>query len=144
MKYLIILSLLLVGCNVPPEHPARFFGIRTDVSMYTQMFNSELALINRPPINVDFIQFYSQSKSDGIYDGLCSKGSDGIKVSMVMPDTEFNLYTYYIYIHEIGHCYFNKPHKMGPYIMNPEPYLFMSGDFLDETKRLQYILEMLN
>lgn len=143
MKYLIILSLLFASCAPMPEYKAKFFGVRTDISIYTQKFNSELALLNRPPINVNFIQFYSQPKSNGIYDGLCSKGSDGIKVSIVMPDKEFNLYSYYIYIHEIGHCYFGKHHKMGPYIMNPEPYLFMSGDFYDETKRLKQIEDMI-
>lgn len=144
MKYYILILLInILGCAKPPNFPARFFGTRTDVSIYTAKFNSDLALLNRQPINVDFIEFYSQPKSDGIYDGLCSKGSDAIKVSIVMPDKEFNLYTYYVYIHEIGHCYFNKPHKKGPYIMNPEPYLFMTGDFLSETKRLQYIEEMI-
>lgn len=145
MKLLTIISLLFMfGCGELVAAPAKYFGEPTDITKYLEKLNEDLTLIGSSPINVDHIKFYSQKTGDGSYIGLCSKGSDGIKISLVEPDSDFSWYTYYIFVHEIGHCYFNKRHMNGPYIMNPTPHAIMSTEFISDSGRLGLLVQMLN
>lgn len=142
MKWLLLL--VLVGCK-PIVYPnAKSYGVKADFSIYINKFNSELAMDGYRNVDLSYITFYRASESiDHMYDGICSKGADGYKVSVVTDDvTVFDYRTYFIVIHELGHCSYNLNHIAGPGIMNSNNNIGL--DFSVLENRLKLINQMLN
>lgn len=141
MKYLLLL--FLVSCNIPGKVIARSWGVEADFSLYVNKFNTELAMLGRPPVDISHIAFYkTYTVIEGHYDGMCSKGDDVYKISVVTDDTTFDVRTYFIIIHELGHCAYNLKHIEQPGIMNANSNIGMDFNILDN--RLELIKQMLS
>lgn len=141
---LLLLLSLLTACTT--SYPANSYGVESDFSVYINRFYQDLESAGLPKIDVSYIKFYAfTSVTPGTnFVGICSKGSSERKISILRTNPEFEMYTYLIFVHEIGHCAYNKTHSadmstiMYPYVNN-ENY----SKFEQLEQRLIMIKEMI-
>ena len=145
MKVIIFIAIVLTACTT--KAPAQYYGVETDFSIYVEHLNKDLAAIGEPSVNTDGIRFYAFStiKPGSTFVGLCSKGSDGKKISIIKTTETFEYYTYLIFVHEIGHCAYNKVHSTNrAAIMYPSTNEDNYSMFVRDEARLNMLKDLLN
>lgn len=144
---LLALSLLLTGCNACKSSPV-IFGDKADLSIFMNQMNSDLQKIGQPIIT-EKINYYVYRKElapqQFKYEGYCSTVNGEKHISLSVDLNDIGVSDYLTFVHEIGHCIYNKKHDDSkPNIMTTNRHPDVFNQFKIESERLRLIREMIN
>lgn len=117
-------------------------GSTQNMKLYQDKLDQDLRLIGHPAINYDHISFVS-----GL-GGHCLKDSSGnITLAILNNTQDFSWFTYYAFIHEIGHALktcTDVDHVVGrASFMNKDQNMIIYEQFRHDQERLMYLRDML-
>lgn len=133
---------LLASCSACNNNPFVLHHV-ADVTMYKSRFDADMQLLGRVPVVYFNLRFEQGSG------GHCTINPDHTRTLQILVNTtEFSWYTYYIFLHEMGHALHScsdADHVTDrASIMNPDQNMIIYEEFRDTAKRLQYLKDVVH